>query len=160
LSKSAGITGWRLGYAAGPEEIVGGMRKLQEQTTSNPSSIAQKAGVAALSLGKSRVADILDDFKKKRDFVCSFLGKMGFDIIPPDGAFYVFFDVSKYFSPAIRNSDDFCGDLLKRAGVALVPGGAFGDDSCVRLSYACGWDELKIGLERMKNFLTAGETMR
>ena len=154
LSKSAGMTGWRLGYAAGPEEIIFAMRKIQEQTTSNPASIVQKAAVAALNLGKEWMADIVKDFKEKRDFVCQKFKEMGFDIPMPEGAFYVFFDVSKYFNGAIKNSLDFCADILDEAGVALVPGGSFGNDNCARLSYAAKWEDLKSGMEMIKRHLT------
>lgn len=148
VSKSFAMTGWRLGYAAGPEEIVAGMKKLQEQTTGNPSSLSQRAAVAALGIGKNWFMPRLFEFKKKRDIVCDFLQKAGIDIILPAGAFYVFF---KHANEC--GSVDFCKKLLEYAGVALVPGAAFGDDRCARLSYALSEDLLRTGLERMAQFL-------
>jgi aspartate aminotransferase len=153
VSKSAGMTGWRLGYAAGPEEIIAGMKKIQDQITSNPSSLSQKGAVAALDLGKSRMADILDDFKIKRDFVCGALWKAGVNVVLPDGAFYVFFNISKFFGGGINNSVDFCRGLLDEAGVALVPGAAFGNDNYARLSYACDIDGLKKGMDRVAIYI-------
>ena len=154
LSKSAGMTGWRLGYAAGPEEIISAMRKIQEQTTSNPTSIIQKAAISALDLGKDWMADILKDFEAKRDFACQKLTEIGFEIQVPEGAFYIFFDVSKYFNNEIKNSLGFCADLLDKAGVALIPGGSFGNDNCARLSYAADWNDLKSGMEKIQQYLT------
>ncbi|MBU4421506.1 pyridoxal phosphate-dependent aminotransferase [Candidatus Parcubacteria bacterium] len=153
LSKSFAMTGWRLGYAAGPEEIVAGMKKLQEQSTSNPCGLAQKAATTALNLGKSRVKDVVDDFKDKRDFVCGFLEALGIDFVLPSGAFYVFFDVSKYFKGEINSSVDFCKKLLERSGVALMPGVSFGEDNYVRLSYAVDIKDLEEGMKRIKDYL-------
>ncbi|MEK7211318.1 MAG: pyridoxal phosphate-dependent aminotransferase [Patescibacteria group bacterium] len=153
VSKSFGMTGWRLGYAAGPAEVIAGMKKIQDQITSNPSSLSQKAAIAALPLGYGWMAGKLGEFKKKRDFVCQKLGEMGIAAAIPDGAFYVFFNVAKFYTGGITDSVKFCEDLLDRAGVALIPGADFGDDRCVRLSYAASWDDLERGMEKIKDYL-------
>jgi aspartate aminotransferase len=147
LSKSHAIPGWRLGYLAGPEEAVKAMGRLQSQSTSNPASIVQRAAIAAL---KGTIPEgVVGEYRKRRDFIVEGLNSLeGFSCARPDGAFYVF--------PGIpEGSDDveFSGGLLDKAGVALVPGSAFGMPGHVRISYAISMEQIESGLGRIRAFL-------
>ncbi|MCK4714203.1 MAG: pyridoxal phosphate-dependent aminotransferase [Candidatus Aenigmarchaeota archaeon] len=149
LSKSHAIPGWRLGYAAGPEDIIKAMGRLQSQSTSNPSSIVQRAAIAAL---KERLASegIVEEYRKRRDLLVEGLNSIeGFSCTRPGGAFYVF--------PRIPVEDDvrFSQELLEKEHVAIVPGSAFGMPGHVRISYATSMKQIGKGLERIQAF-TAG----
>lgn len=157
VSKAYSMTGWRIGYAAGPEEIIDSVTKLQSQNTSNPTSIAQKAAVEALNGPQGCVAEMVEEFKKRRNVIVERLNAIpGITCMLPKGAFYVFPDVSSLFGRSYRgrvisNSSDFTAYLLDVANVAVVPGADFGHDKHIRLSYATSLRNIEEGLERIKN---------
>ncbi|XP_038701400.1 bifunctional aspartate aminotransferase and glutamate/aspartate-prephenate aminotransferase-like isoform X2 [Tripterygium wilfordii] len=163
FSKAFAMTGWRLGYLAGPKHFVSACNKIQSQFTSGASSISQKAGVAALGLGYAggeAVSNMVKAFRERRDFLIKSFGEMrGVKMSEPQGAFYLFIDLSSYYGAkaegfgTIENSESLCRYLLDVAQVALVPGDAFGDDSCVRISYAASLATLKAAVERIKKAL-------
>ena len=153
VSKSYAMTGWRIGYAAAEEEIVKAATRLQDHTTSNPTSISQKAALAAITGPEDHVAKMVYEYKKRRDFMVDRLNRIdGIIASRPDGAFYVFANVSKFYSDEVKGSMVFCQRLLEDAYVAVVPGIAFGDDRFVRLSFATGMEHIKRGLDRMEKF--------
>ncbi|MEK7495823.1 MAG: pyridoxal phosphate-dependent aminotransferase [Patescibacteria group bacterium] len=153
VSKSYAMTGWRIGYAAAEEEIVKAATRLQDHTTSNPASISQKAALAALEGPEDHIAKMVYEYKKRRDFMVDRLNRIdGIIASRPDGAFYVFANVSKFYSDEIKGSMDFCKKLLEDAYVATVPGLAFGDDHYIRLSFTTGMEHIKRGLDRMEKF--------
>jgi aspartate aminotransferase len=158
FSKTYAMTGWRLGYAAGPREIVAAMGNYQSQTTSNPTSFAQKAGVEALRGPQGAVAIMVQEFEQRRNYVVERLNAMeGVSCFRPMGAFYAFPNVSGTYgrhSPSgqITNSSSFAEHLLQTGGVAVVPGEAFGDERCIRLSFATSMAQLHAGLDRMEQF--------
>uniref|UniRef100_A0A5B6ZZV5 Bifunctional aspartate aminotransferase and glutamate/aspartate-prephenate aminotransferase n=1 Tax=Davidia involucrata TaxID=16924 RepID=A0A5B6ZZV5_DAVIN len=163
FSKAFAMTGWRLGYLAGPKHFVAACGKIQSQSTSGASSISQKAGVAALGLGYAggeAVSTMVKAFRERRDFlVKSFSELEGVKISEPQGAFYLFLDFSSYYGAEakdfglIKDSESLCRYLLDKAQVALVPGDAFGDDSCIRISYAASLSTLQAAVERIKKAL-------
>jgi len=167
FSKAFAMTGWRLGYLAAPQHFATATAKIQGQTTSGPSSISQEAAMAALSLGKfggAPVATMKKAFQKRRDYVCQRLAKIeGVKLASPQGAFYVFPDVSglvgdgcvaEGFGP-IADADALCEYLLEKAQVALVPGSAFGNPECLRISYAASDETLREALDRIEKALAA-----
>ncbi|AFT70038.1 Aminotransferase, classes I and II superfamily [Alloalcanivorax dieselolei B5] len=156
VSKAYSMTGWRIGYAAGPQKLIGAMKKVQSQSTSNPASISQAAAEAALAGDQQCVADMVKAFKERHDYVVEALNALpGVSCAPGDGTFYAFPD----FSGAIAEMDDVssCTELatklLDTAGVALVPGSAFGAPGCMRLSFAVGLDTLKEAVRRIEKVL-------
>ncbi|KOM39664.1 hypothetical protein LR48_Vigan03g304600 [Vigna angularis] len=163
FSKTFAMTGWRLGYIAGPKHFVAACGKIQSQFTSGASSISQKAGVAALGLGYAggeAVSTMVKSFRERRDFLVESFSEMdGVKISQPQGAFYLFIDFSSYYGREaegfglIENSDSLCRYLLEKGLVALVPGSAFGDDTCIRISYAESLTVLKTAVERIKKAL-------
>ncbi|XP_050207062.1 bifunctional aspartate aminotransferase and glutamate/aspartate-prephenate aminotransferase [Mercurialis annua] len=163
FSKAFAMTGWRLGYLAAPRHFLAACNKIQSQFTSGASSIAQKAAVAALGLGYAGgepVAMMVKAFQERRDFLIQSFGEMeGIKMSKPQGAFYLFIDVSPYYGVEVEgfgridDSDSLCRYLLDNAQVALVPGGAFGDDSCIRISYAASQSTLQAAVERIKKAL-------
>jgi aspartate aminotransferase len=158
FSKTYAMTGWRLGYAAGPREIIAAMGNYQSQTTSNPTSFAQKAGIEALYGPQEAVAVMVQEFEQRRNYVVERLNAMeGLSCFNPMGAFYAFPNVSGTYgkrsrSGQITNSSSFTEHLLQTAGVAVVPGEAFGDERCIRLSFATSMGQLHAGLDRMEQF--------
>ena len=153
VSKTYAMTGWRIGYAAGPEDVIKAATKIQDHTTSNASSIAQKAAVAALNGPQDHIGKMVWEYKRRRDFMVERLNRInGVYASRPDGAFYVFANVSDFYSEKVKGSLDFCHQLLDGAYVATVPGIAFGDDHFIRLSYATGMSNIQRGLERMEKF--------
>lgn len=155
LSKSHAMTGWRVGFAAGPKDIIKAMTNIQSQSTSNPNSMAQKAAVEALTGPKDFIDIMRKEFDKRRKFLVSELNSMpDVKCITPTGAFYAFPNISGLFGKEdgkpILNSSDLALYLLEQANVALVPGDAFGDDSYIRLSYATSMENLKKGVERIR----------
>ncbi|MCK5237154.1 MAG: pyridoxal phosphate-dependent aminotransferase, partial [Deltaproteobacteria bacterium] len=156
VSKAYSMTGWRIGYAAGPKELISAMTRVQSQSTSNPASVSQWASVEALKGPKDKIDKMTKLFKSRRDLMVSGLNDIeGIKCLVPDGAFYVFADVSelygkKFEGNTINNSIELSKFLLESAGVAVVPGSAFGDDDHVRLSYACGDDDIKNGINKIK----------
>jgi aspartate aminotransferase len=157
LSKTYAMTGWRLGYALAPAAVVSAMAKLQSQSTSNPTSIAQKAAVAALKGPQQCVEDMRREYIKLRDHVVNGLRAIpGMRCTLPQGAFYVYPNVSAFFGHSgVRSAADIAGKLLREAFVAAVPGEGFGTKEHIRISYATSMGELDRGLERMKSFFAA-----
>ena len=157
FSKSHCMTGWRVGYDAAPAPIAKIIGKIQGQATHHPSNIAQYAALAALRMGMGEVEKMRAAFRRRRDFMVSQVSKiLGESIKAPEGAFYLFAPVAKLFgkkTPAgttINGSIDFCKYLLETQGLAIVPGAAFGDDSCVRFSYAASDETLAKACERFE----------
>jgi aspartate aminotransferase len=159
VSKTYAMTGWRIGYVAGPREVIAGMTKIQSQSTSNPNSIAQKAAVAALNGPQDSIGTMLEAFDERRQYLVQRLNAIkGVHCNMPGGAFYAFPNFSNYFNAEtegerIKGSVDLCEYLLTEARVALVPGMAFGDDDFIRFSYATGLETIKEGLDRIENAL-------
>lgn len=160
MSKTYSMTGWRIGYLAAPKAIAKAISSMQSHTSSNPCSIAQYASVAALvdKEGEKFIADMQGIFDERRKYMVKTLKDVkGITIIEPKGAFYVFMDVSstygkKYDGEVIEGSLSFANAALKK-GVALIPGVAFGQDKCVRLSYAISLEDIKEGLKRLIEFI-------
>jgi aspartate aminotransferase len=158
FSKTYAMTGWRLGYAAGPREIIAAMGNYQSQTTSNPTSFVQKAGVEALRGPQEAVGLMVQEFEQRRNYVVERLNAMeGLSCFRPMGAFYAFPNVSATYgkrsaSGQITDSISFAEHLLQTAGVAVVPGAVFGDDRCIRLSFATSMGQLHAGLDRIEQF--------
>jgi len=157
LSKTYAMTGWRLGYALGPAAVVSAMQKLQSQSTSNPTSIVQKAAVAALKGSQQCVADMRAEYINLRDHVVNGLRAIpGIQCTLPEGAFYSYPNVSAFFGRGgLKSAADLAGRLLRDAHVATVPGEGFGTRDHIRVSYATSVAELDRGLERMRKFLGA-----
>jgi len=154
LSKTYAMTGWRLGYALGPGPIISAMQKLQSQSTSNPTSIVQKAAVAALNGSQDCVKEMLAGYIELRDQVVAGLRAIpGITCASPNGAFYAYPNVSHYFERGGLNSaSDVARRLLHEAHVVVVPGEGFGTQDHVRISYATSPQNLARGLERMRDF--------
>ena len=155
LSKTYAMTGWRIGFALAPEPIIGAMMKLQSHSTSNPTSIAQKAALEALRGPQDSVPQMLAEYRRRRDFVIARLREIpGVSIVTPKGAFYAYPNVSVAFgSGRVTNSLEFSSELLAKAHVAVVPGEAFGTNDHVRISYATSTGELERGLDRLHKFI-------
>lgn len=160
FSKGFAMTGWRLGYLAGPQEVVQAVAKIQSQETSAPSAISQKAGEAAYTGGLEQVHAMRDQFKKRRDYIVDALSSIeGVKCFKPAGAFYVFPDISGHLEKVtnsgekIKTSTDLCLYLLEEYGLATVPGDAFGEPNGIRLSYASSMEDLKEGISRLKKGL-------
>ncbi|WP_440679965.1 pyridoxal phosphate-dependent aminotransferase [Candidatus Pelagibacter sp. HIMB1517] len=159
VSKSYAMTGWRIGYAGGPKDLIKAMAKIQSQSTTNPSSISQAAAVEALNGDQSFIKDRSDAFKERRDFVVSKLNKInGIECLNPQGAFYVFPSckgcIGKTHSDLgeIKNDTDFVSKLLESTGVAVVQGSAFGLEGFFRISYATSMTNLEKAVERISDF--------
>lgn len=159
VSKAYSMTGWRIGYAAGPREIIAAMGKVQSQSTSNPASISQWAALEAISGDQSGSVEMVKAFKKRRDLMVDGLNAIdGVHCLKPEGAFYVFPKVSALYGKhaeghSVNGSADMANYLLDTALVAVVPGEPFGDDACLRLSYASSEDDIEKGLKRIKEAL-------
>jgi len=160
LSKSFAMTGWRIGYAAGPKEIVKAMTNIQSQSTSNPTSISQKAAVAALNGPQDFVSTMCAEFDRRRHVIVDGLNSIdGVSCLKPTGAFYAFPNVSRLYgkrsgSYQVNSSLDIALYLLEDAGVALVHGDAFGDDRYIRVSYALSTENIKRALVRIRESLS------
>ena len=157
LSKTYAMTGWRLGYVLAPAQMVSAMQKLQSQSTSNPTSIVQKAAVEALNGPQRCVEEMRQEYIKLRDHVVKGLRAIpGVKCTLPEGAFYVYPNVSAFFGRGgINSASDLAGKLLREAHVATVPGEGFGTRDHIRISYATSIGELDRGLERLRKFLSA-----
>jgi aspartate aminotransferase len=155
LSKTYAMTGWRIGFALAPATIIGAMMKLQSHSTSNPTSIAQKAAVEAMRGPQDSVPVMLAEYRKRRDFVVGRLRQIpGVSILTPKGAFYAYPNISvAYKSGKVKNSLEFANELLTKSLVAVVPGEAFGTNEHVRISYATSMTELERGLDRLHQFI-------
>lgn len=161
VSKGYAMTGWRIGYMAAHKEIAKACDKLQGQITSAPSSIAQKAAVRALQCNKEDMKHMLETFRKRRDLVLNMLRDIP-DIKTnvPQGAFYIFFDVSKYYGKTdgvitVNNGAELCDYIMNKVYVAMVPGSAFGDENCIRFSYATSDNVLIEAVKRIQSALAA-----
>jgi aspartate aminotransferase len=156
VSKSHSMTGWRIGYAAGPKEIISAMANIQSQSTSNPASISQKAALEALRGPQDFIAVMNKEFDKRRKYMVERLNKMnGISCLMPVGAFYAFPRVAPLFGKSvngkkINNSSDLAAYLLEDAKVALVSGDAFGADAYIRLSYATSMENIVKGMDRIE----------
>jgi len=162
FSKGFAMTGWRLGYMAGPKEIASAVAKIQSQETSAPSSISQKAGLAAYTGTMKPVEDMKAAFRERRDYIVAELSSIdGVECFMPSGAFYVFPDVHEFFGKStpsgsnIETSTDLALYLLEEHGVAAVPGDAFGEPNGLRLSYAASMENLKEAVSRLKTGLAS-----
>lgn len=156
VSKGYAMTGWRIGYAAGPEKLIKEMRKIQGQSTSNPCSISQAAAVAALDGDQSCVADMCKAFKERHDWLVPALNDLpGIRCQPAQGAFYVFAQVDEAMAALNLADDQAFAEHLLEHGVATVPGSAFGAPGHIRLSFACDLQTLKTAVERIAGALKA-----
>ena len=158
VSKVYAMTGWRIGYAAGPKSLIAAMKKIQSQSTSNPTSIAQVAAEAALKGDQACIAPMVHAFKERHDRVVSRLNKIrGVRCLPSQGTFYAFPDFSKAIAATagVGNDVEMAEYLLNKGGVALVPGSAFGAEGHLRLSYATSMDMLEKALDRIEKLLGA-----
>ena len=157
LSKTYAMTGWRLGYALAPVQVLSAMQKLQSQSTSNPTSIVQKAAVAALNGPQQCVEDMRLEYIRLRDHIVKGLRSIkGVKCTLPEGAFYAYPNVSSFFGRGgLKSPADFAGRLLREAHVATVPGEGFGTSEHIRISYATSITELDRGLERLRKFLSS-----
>ncbi|MGM0517326.1 MAG: pyridoxal phosphate-dependent aminotransferase [Pseudomonadota bacterium] len=157
VSKAYAMTGWRIGYAAGPAKLIKAMKVIQSQSTSGPCSIAQKAALEAIAGDQSEIDAMVSAFRERHDFVVEALNELpGVSCLPGQGAFYSFPDVTEAMR-ALELADDvaFSEHLLEQAGVAVVPGSAFGAPGHVRLSYATSLDALREAIDRIKAILPA-----
>ncbi len=153
VSKAYSMTGWRIGYAAGPAAAIGAMKKVQSQSTSNPTSISQVAAQAALEGSQDCVTDMVKEFKKRHDVVVAKLNEIdGVECIPVDGTFYVFPDFNAVIDrmPGMTSDVELAEYLLNEAGVAAVPGSAFGTSGHLRLSFATSMNILEDAIARIK----------
>jgi aspartate aminotransferase len=155
VSKTYAMTGWRIGFGLVPDYVAGAMLKLQSHSTSNPTSISQKAAVEALRGPQESVAQMLVEYRKRRDFVVARLNQIpGVTCALPDGAFYAYPDISAALrSTGIASTQQFAERLLAEAHVAVVPGEAFGTAEHIRISYATSMAELERGLTRLDDFI-------
>ena len=159
-SKAFAMTGWRIGYAAGPREIISAASNLQSQSTSNPCSISQKAAVRALKDCADEVEEMRRAFQRRRDLMLERLRHIpGVSCSAPDGAFYLFPNVSAHYGKTlagieVEGSLSFARACLEGANLAVVPGVAFGEDRCVRMSYACSEEDIVRGTERLAELLS------
>ena len=155
VSKTYSMTGFRIGYTAGPKDLISAMNNIQSQSTSNPTTFAQYGALAALKGGYDFTVMMRNEFQKRRDYMMDFFDKNIKSVTPvkPDGAFYIFADISKVFDESgnkINSSTEFCDYLLDKYLVAAVPGVEFGNDNFIRLSFATSLDVIKEGLNRIK----------
>jgi len=154
LSKTYAMTGWRMGFVLGPAPVIGGIMKLQSHSTSNPTSIAQKAAIEALRGPQESVGAMLAEYRTRRDYVVARLRQIpGVKANEPQGAFYAYPNVSVAFGGGIANALQFSEQLLAEELVAVVPGEAFGTQEHVRISYATSMGELERGLNRLHQFI-------
>jgi aspartate aminotransferase len=154
MSKAYAMTGWRIGYMGGPLEVIDAAAKVQSQVTGNANSVAQKAALAALSAHIPEVESMRREFERRRDAGVALLSSInGVDVLRPQGAMYFFFGVRNFLGGKLRTSTDLALFLLEHYHIGVVPGDAFGEDGCLRISFACSMDELTSGLERIKEGL-------
>ena len=159
VSKAYSMTGWRIGYAAGPKDIVKAIAKIQSQSTTNPSSISQAAAVEALSGTQDFIDERANSFQERRDFVVNSLNAIdGIECLNPDGAFYVFPSCKGLMGKKdpngneIKSDTDFVQSLLENSGIAVVQGSAFGLEGFFRISYATSMDNLKKAMDKISSF--------
>ncbi|MCS7231865.1 MAG: pyridoxal phosphate-dependent aminotransferase [Elusimicrobiota bacterium] len=163
LSKCCSMTGWRVGYACGPKEIIQAMGNLQDHSTSNITTFVQYASVDAIKYAEESIKKMVEEFKKRRDYIVEEINKIPeLSVIKPQGAFYVWVNISKlkgkkYNNQIITDSMKLSELLLTEARVSVIPGCVFGDDDYIRLSYAISLQDIKEGLDNIKKFI---ETIR
>jgi aspartate aminotransferase len=149
MSKAYSMTGWRIGYAAGPAEIMNPMKNLQDHSTSNPVSISQKAALAALQAPEDAIKAMRDEFKARRDLMMSLIdGLDGVSYIKPEGAFYLFCDISKYGTSA-----EVAKKILNEVNVAVIPGDGFGAEGYVRMTFCTSQERIREGVARIKEWI-------
>ena len=159
VSKAFAMTGWRIGYMGAADWIAKACTKFQGQITSGANAIAQRATITALEAPVSKIKFMIDEFHKRRDLILGLLGTIdGFKVNVPEGAFYVFPDISSFFGKTMNGStintaSDFSLYLLEHAQVATVSGESFGNDNCIRISYAASEKEIREAVQRIKNCL-------
>ncbi len=156
VSKSHAMTGWRIGYAVGPEPVIGNMNKLMSHSTSNPSSISQRAAIRALRMPAEELADRKQAFKERRDRIVQRLNDLpGVSCSTPGGAFYAFPDVRELIAdhPDVSDDMELAERLIEEAHIAVVPGSPFGAPGFLRLSYATGLDRIETGLDRFGDWI-------
>ena len=154
LSKTYAMTGWRIGYVLGPKDLIAAVQKIQSHSTSNPTSISQKAAFEALTGPQDSVAMMLGEYARRRDFVAERLNAIpGIRCTRPGGAFYAYPNIASAFSRGIKDSLDFSVRLLEESHVAVVPGSAFGTSEHIRISYATSMQQLERGLRRIAEFM-------
>ncbi|MGC9386389.1 MAG: pyridoxal phosphate-dependent aminotransferase [Hydrogenovibrio sp.] len=155
VSKAYSMTGWRIGYAGGPKDLIAAMRKVQSQSTSNPCSISQAASVEALNGDQGCIQTMLTEFKKRHDFVVERINRIpGFKCIPAAGAFYAFMDVRDAMAQTGYQTDaDFATAILEEVEVAAVPGSGFGAEGHLRISFATSMENLVNALDRIDTFM-------
>jgi len=156
VSKAYSMTGWRIGYAAGPKELITAMKDIQSQSTSNPTSISQVAAQAALEGDQGFIETMNIAFRERHEFIVDNLNAIaGVECLPSDGAFYAFPKMDEIISamPGINNDVEFGEYLINQAGVALIPGSAFGSPGYMRLSFATSMDKLEQGMKRIRKAL-------
>ncbi len=160
VSKPYSMTGWRIGYTAGPKELIQAMSKIQSQTTSNPTSISQKAAVEALNGDQNSLGKMKEQFTKRKEYMVHRLNSIkDISCFNPSGAFYTFPNISGILGKSdggnvLSSSLDLSNYLLGKAHVAVVPGSAFGSDNNIRLSYACSMETITVGLDRIEEALS------
>ena len=160
-SKTYSMTGWRIGYSAGPPDVMAAAAKMQSQATSNPTSIAQHAALAALQGDHAFLAPMVEEYRRRRDAIVARLRSMpGLSVVAPEGAFYVFPKVSAFYGRRfgdrpVQNSTDLADLLLDEAHIAVVPGAGFGNDAHLRISYATSLGKITEGMNRMEQVLRA-----
>jgi aspartate aminotransferase len=155
VSKAYAMTGWRIGYCAGPANLIAAMATIQGQSTSNPSSIAQKASIAALNGDQGCVREMNRHFKQRHDYLVQDLNRLpGVSCLPAAGTFYAFANVEGAMQKMkVPNDEAFAELLLEKAGVAVVPGSGFGAPGHMRLSFACSMETLREALRRIESVL-------
>ena len=155
VSKSYAMTGWRIGYCGGPSDVIGGMKKVQSQSTSNASSISQAAAITALNGSKDEIDSMVKQYKLRHDYLYSALNDIdGFKTTPGTGAFYLFPDVTNVIEQKGFSDDvELSQYLIEKANVAVVPGSAFGSPGYIRLSYATSLELIKEAVKRISNSL-------
>jgi aspartate aminotransferase len=157
VSKAYAMTGWRIGYCGGPAEVITAMGTIQGQSTSNASSISQRAAVAALNGDQKCVADMNEAFRARHDYIVQALNTLpGVSCQPASGAFYAFADVSQAIKAlGLKDDNEFASYLINKVGVAVVPGSGFGAPGHMRISFACSLQTLENAVQRMRQALTA-----
>ncbi len=157
VSKTYAMTGWRIGYAAAPAPLIKALTKLQGQSTSNPTAIAQAAAAAALSGSQDRLAPMVAEFHKRRDYICDRIDAIdGLSVARPEGAFYVFVNAAGVFEKTgVQDGDALAMKLLEGAGVGVVGGNDFGSRDHFRISYATSLESIERGMDRIRDWLAS-----
>jgi aspartate aminotransferase len=156
MSKTYSMTGWRIGFALGPEKIISAMRKVQSQTTSNPTTISQYASLGALEEETQNfVKETTEKFKQRRDLIFNLLCELGIKCVKPRGAFYIFPDVSEFLGDKVKTTDELSDFLLENYKVLVIPGSGFGAEGFIRLSFALSEEKIKEGVKRIKEGLSS-----